>query len=116
MSQLRILIVGASIAGPTTAYWFAKAGAKVTVIERFSRLHEGGQNIDIRRAGVAVMRKMVGMEAAVQAKKLPLEGISIVRNDGRPYGTSDQLEIPSSSRLSRNMRYFVAIWCEYSLT
>lgn len=78
--------MGASIAGPTAAYWFAKTGAKVTVIERFSQMRIGGQNIDIRTAGVSVMRKMPGMEEAVQANIVPLEGISLVRENGRPYG------------------------------
>ena len=87
MSQLRVLVVGASVAGPTAAYWFAKAGAKVTVIERFPKLRTGGQGIDIRTAGVTVMRKMQGMEAAVRAKTTQLEGISWVRSNDRPYGT-----------------------------
>ena len=86
MANLKVLIVGASIAGPTAAYWLAKAGAKVTVIERFSQLRTGGQGIDIRTAGVAVMRKMPGMEAAVRARTTTEEGISLVRDDGRPYG------------------------------
>ena len=87
MSKLKVLIVGASIAGPTAAYWFAKAGAEVTIIERFPQLRTGGQNIDIRTCGVTVMRKMLGMEAAVRAKTLELEGLSFVRDNGRPYGT-----------------------------
>lgn len=86
MSRLRVLVVGASIAGPTTAYWLAKAGAEVTVIERFPELRTSGQGIDIRTAGVTVMRKMLGMEAAVRAKTTTLEGMSLVRDDGRPYG------------------------------
>ena len=65
MSKLRVLVVGASVAGPTAAYWFAKAGASVIVIERFPKMRTDGQNIDIRTAGVTVMRKMPGMEAAV---------------------------------------------------
>ena len=87
MSRLKVLVVGASIAGPTTAYWLAKAGAKVTVIERFPELRSGGQGIDIRTAGVTVMRKMLGMEAAVRAKTTQLEGLSFVRENGRPFGT-----------------------------
>ncbi|KAL2054447.1 hypothetical protein ABVK25_005195 [Lepraria finkii] len=87
MSKARVLVVGASIAGPSTAYWFAKAGANVTVIERFPKLRTNGQNIDIRTAGVIVMRKMQGMEAAVRAKTAPMEGMSFVRDNGRPYGT-----------------------------
>ncbi|KAK5463049.1 hypothetical protein LTS15_002761 [Exophiala xenobiotica] len=86
MTKLKVLVVGASIAGPTAAYWLAKAGASVTVIERFPELRRGGQNIDIRTFGVAVMRKMPGMEAAVRAKTTRLQGLSFVRDDGRPYG------------------------------
>ena len=87
MSKLNVLIVGASVAGPMAAYWFAKAGANVTVIERFPRLRTNGQNIDIRTVGVTVMRKTLGMEAAVRAKTTEMEGVSFVRDNGRPYGT-----------------------------
>ncbi|KAF5000283.1 hypothetical protein FGRMN_1915 [Fusarium graminum] len=86
MSGLKVLVSGASIAGPATAYWLAKAGAKVTVVERFPALRVGGQAIDIRTAGVSVMRKMPGLETAVRAKSTQEEGISFVREDGRPYG------------------------------
>ena len=87
MSKLKVLVVGASIAGPTAAYWFAKAGADVTVVERFPRLRTSGQSIDIRTVGVTVMRKMPGMEAAVRAKTTQIEGVSFVSENGRPYGT-----------------------------
>lgn len=87
MSKLKVLIVGASIAGPAAAYWFARAGAVVTVIERFPQLRTNGQSIDIRTAGVTVMRKIPGMEAAVRAKTTQMEGMSWVRDNGRPYGT-----------------------------
>lgn len=87
MPQPKVLIVGASIAGPMAAYWLAKAGARVTVIERFPGLRTNGQSIDIRTTGVTVMRKIPGMEAAVRAKTTQVEGMSILRDDGRPYGT-----------------------------
>lgn len=87
MSQLRVLVVGASIAGPMAAYWLAKAGARVTVIERFPRLRTNGQGIDIRTTGVTVMRKIPGMEVAVRAKTTQMEGISFVDENGRSYGT-----------------------------
>ena len=86
MSGLRVLVVGASIAGPATAYWLAKAGAKITVIERSAELRKGGQAIDIRTAGVSVMRKMPGMEAQVRSKSTQEEGLSFVRDDGRAFG------------------------------
>ncbi|KIW03464.1 uncharacterized protein PV09_05233 [Verruconis gallopava] len=87
MSNMKVLVVGASIAGPATAYWLAKAGVKVTVIERFPNVRTNGQSVDIRAAGVTVMRKIPGMEAAVRAKATQQEGIHFVRDDGKPYAT-----------------------------
>ncbi|EMD00517.1 hypothetical protein BAUCODRAFT_172263 [Baudoinia panamericana UAMH 10762] len=87
MSNLKVLIVGASIAGPMAAYWFAKGGADVTIIERFPELRKGGHNIDIRTIGVTVMRRIPGMEAAVRANLAPVDGISFLRDDGKPYAT-----------------------------
>ncbi|KAJ5590173.1 hypothetical protein N7450_004145 [Penicillium hetheringtonii] len=99
MSNLRVLVVGASIAGPTAAYWFAKTGAKVTVIERFPQLRTNGQNIDIRTAGVSVMRKMPGMEEAVRASLQQIDGISLVDHNGRSYGTMTSTGDPDQQSL-----------------
>ncbi|CAG1968361.1 hypothetical protein FGSG_03370 [Fusarium graminearum PH-1] len=86
MSGLKVLVSGASIAGPATAYWLAKAGAHVTVVERFAALRTGGQAVDIRTAGVSVMRRMPGLEAAIRSKSTQEEGISFVNQDGKPFG------------------------------
>ncbi|KAI4126417.1 MAG: hypothetical protein LQ338_003757 [Usnochroma carphineum] len=106
MSKLKVLVVGASIAGPTAAYWLAKAGANVTIIERFPNLRTNGQNIDIRTAGVTVMRKMPGMEAAVRAKTMQMEGISFVRDNGRPYGTIKATGNPDQQSLVSEYEIF----------
>ena len=106
MSQLKALVVGASIAGPMTAYWLAKAGARVTVIERFPRLRTNGQAIDIRTTGITVMRKIPGMEAAVRAKITPIEGMSFVREDGRPYGTIKATGNPEQQSLVSEYEIF----------
>ncbi|KAG7110668.1 FAD-dependent monooxygenase asL4 like protein [Verticillium longisporum] len=99
MSHLRVLIVGASIAGPTAACWFAKTGATVTVIERFPELRTNGHNVDIRNVGVAVMRKMPGMEAAVRARKISMEGICFVRGNGGNVGTIQSTGDPDQQSL-----------------
>lgn len=106
MSGLRVLIVGASIAGPTAAYWFAKAGAKVTVIERFPKLRVNGHSVDIRTVGVTVMRKMPGLEEAVRAKRAPMEGMSFVRADGRPYGVIEPTGNPDQQALISEYEIF----------
>lgn len=107
MPQLRVLIVGASVAGPTAAYWFAKAGAKVTVIERFPELRQGGQNIDIRSVGVEVMRQMPGMEEAVRAKLAPIAGFNFVDDNDKSFaamhatGDPDQQSLVSEYEIFR---------------
>ena len=106
MSKLKVLVVGASIAGPTAAYWFARTGANVTVVERFPKLRINGQNVDIRTAGVTVMRKMLGMEAAVRAKTTQMEGISFVRGNGRPYGTIKATGNPDQQSLVSEYEIF----------
>src|SRR6201995_4297867 len=106
MSQLRVLIVGASIAGPMAAYWMAKAGAKVTVIERFPELRTKGKGIDIRTTGVTVMRKIPGMEAAVRAKTTQLQGISFVNDAGQSYGTIRATGNPDQQSLGPEYEIF----------
>lgn len=107
MSNLKVLIVGASIAGPSAAYWFARAGATVTVIERFPQLRTNGQNVDIRSIGVTVMRKVPGMEAAVRAKSMPINGFNFIRDNGqsigmlKPTGNPDQQSLISEYEIFR---------------
>ena len=86
-NNLRVLVVGASIAGPSTAYWLSRAGHTVTLMERFPSLRTGGQAVDIRTCGVAVMRKIPGMEAAVRSKSTQEEGVCFVNGRGASYGT-----------------------------
>ncbi|CAF9934635.1 MAG: hypothetical protein HETSPECPRED_009304 [Heterodermia speciosa] len=106
MSELKVLVVGASIAGPMTAYWLAKTGAKVTVIERFPSLRTNGQSIDIRTSGVTIMRMIPGMEAAVRAKATPIEGINFVHEDGRIYGTLKATGNPDQQSLVSEYEIF----------
>lgn len=106
MSPLRVLVVGASVAGPSTAYWFAKIGAKVTVIERFPEMRTGGQNIDIRTVGVTVMRRMGDMETRVRKYKAPLDGMSLVNTHGKSYGTIGATGNPDQQSLVSEYEIF----------
>ena len=42
MENRRILISGASVAGPALAYWLARHGFRPTVVERAPSLRDGG--------------------------------------------------------------------------
>lgn len=76
----RILITGASVAGPALAFWLARAGEDVTVLERAPVFRDGGQNIDVRGDGRTVLARM-GLERAVKEHGTGERGIRFV--DGR---------------------------------
>ena len=58
-------MTGASVAGATAAFWLARAGYDVTVLERADELRTGGQNVDVRGTGREVLRRM-GLEDVVR--------------------------------------------------
>ncbi|MFL6043743.1 MAG: FAD-binding domain [Propionibacteriaceae bacterium] len=55
---MRILIVGAGIAGPTLAYWLLHAGHEPTLVERAPQLRRGGYLVDFWGAGFEVADQM----------------------------------------------------------
>lgn len=74
MATLKALIIGGGIAGPALAFWLAKAGHDVTVIERYPSLRAQGQQIDIRGQAISVVRRM-GLLDQVRAKVVDEEGL-----------------------------------------
>jgi 2-polyprenyl-6-methoxyphenol hydroxylase-like FAD-dependent oxidoreductase len=55
---MRVLIVGAGIAGPTLAFWLNRAGHEVTIVEHAPALRTGGYLVDFWGAGFDVAEKM----------------------------------------------------------
>jgi 2-polyprenyl-6-methoxyphenol hydroxylase-like FAD-dependent oxidoreductase len=56
---MRILISGASIAGPVLAYWLTRHGFDVTVVERAPQLRKtGGHAVDLFRPAMEISEKM----------------------------------------------------------
>ena len=106
--SLSILIVGASIAGPATAYWLTRAGlgASITIIEQYPEFRKGGQNINIRSTAVQVMRRAPGMEAAVNARRVPLDGFAMVNDRVEPLGTVNMSSNPEKQSLLSQFEIF----------
>ncbi|MGW7042121.1 FAD-dependent monooxygenase [Streptomyces avermitilis] len=54
----KVLISGASIAGPALAFWLNRYGYAVTVVEKAGSLRSGGYPIDVRGTALEVVRRM----------------------------------------------------------
>lgn len=67
MINKKILISGASIAGPTLAYWLAEYGFEVTLIEKAPELRLGGQNIDVKGPAKEIAA-MMGIEDQIRER------------------------------------------------
>ncbi len=81
VSGIRVLVAGASIAGPALAHWLSRRGVEVTVVERAPGLRPGGQAVDARGVAKEVIRRM-GLDAAVRAACTDTAGAYTVDVDG----------------------------------
>ena len=86
MSNLRILISGASVAGPALAYWLVRAGCKATIVERAPNLRTAGQGIDIRDAARDVVKRM-GIFDRIRDRSSHEEGIMVVDDKNHPFAS-----------------------------
>jgi 2-polyprenyl-6-methoxyphenol hydroxylase-like FAD-dependent oxidoreductase len=74
---MRVLISGASIAGPALAYWLTRYGFSVTVVERAPGLRKtGGHAVDLFRPAMDIVEQM-GVLEPVRAKKTGTEHLTI---------------------------------------
>lgn len=80
MNQKKVLISGASIAGPTLAYWLNRYGFKTTIVERAESLRLGGQNVDIKGAAQRVAQLM-GIEDEIRAADTGELGVRFVNEN-----------------------------------
>jgi 2-polyprenyl-6-methoxyphenol hydroxylase-like FAD-dependent oxidoreductase len=80
--QLRVLISGAGIAGPTLAYWLARHGIAPTLVENAPALRTGGYVIDFWGAGFEVASRM-GLLPDLVRTGYAVREVRVVDRDGR---------------------------------
>jgi 2-polyprenyl-6-methoxyphenol hydroxylase-like FAD-dependent oxidoreductase len=81
---LRVLISGASVAGPTAAYWLSRQGFAVTVVEQMplARVRTSGHAVDLFGPAMEVA-EWAGVLPAVMDARTRTEIVSFQRGDGR---------------------------------
>jgi 2-polyprenyl-6-methoxyphenol hydroxylase-like FAD-dependent oxidoreductase len=88
----RVLVSGASIAGPTIAYWLDRFGFDVKVIEQAGAVRGGGYPIDVRGPAVDVADRM-GILPGLKDAHIHAKRITFLRPDGSVAGTIHPEEI-----------------------
>ena len=79
---MRVLIVGAGIAGPTLAYWLLRADHEPTLVESAPELRRGGYLVDFWGAGFDVAERM-GIVPELRSRGYVFREARAVDRDGR---------------------------------
>lgn len=80
-TERKVLISGASIAGPVLAYWLNRYGYTVTVVEKAGALRSGGYPIDVRGTALEVVRRM-GILPRLRDTHIDLRRLTFLEGDG----------------------------------
>ncbi|WP_410605055.1 FAD-dependent monooxygenase [Amycolatopsis sp. lyj-90] len=86
MADTKILISGASVAGPALAFWLTRYGFDVTIVERAPSPRPGGQAVDLRGTAREVARRM-GLEDRIRAACTDTVGETLVDRKNRTKAT-----------------------------
>lgn len=80
--MVRVLVVGAGVAGPTLAYWLRRSGHRPTLVEQAPALREGGHLVDFWGAGFDVADRM-GIAAELRRRGYRLQEARVIDGAGR---------------------------------
>lgn len=84
-----VLVSGASMAGLSAAYWFARLGHRVTVVERADGLRPGGAPIDVRGRALGTAERMGVLPTIDEQKVVILEPMPVLDAAGEQVATLD---------------------------
>ncbi|MBN9610151.1 MAG: hypothetical protein BGO26_02340 [Actinobacteria bacterium 69-20] len=97
---MKILIVGAGIAGPTLAYWLLRSGHEPTLVERAPALREGGYLVDFWGAGFEVAERM-GLVPRLMADGYRVREMREVSNSGKRIAHLNPLRVIDGAAAGR---------------
>ncbi|KEF61709.1 uncharacterized protein A1O9_03278 [Exophiala aquamarina CBS 119918] len=83
---MRILVSGAGIAGPTLAWFLAKTGAHIDIVEKSNSLLSNGHAVDFKGSATTVVKKM-GLLDEINQSSTSEMGTRFIGSNGRPFAT-----------------------------
>ena len=86
---MNVLISGASMAGLSAAWWFARLGHQVTVVERADGLRPGGAPIDVRGRALDTAQRRGSLETIAGQKVSIVEPMPVLDATGTQVASLD---------------------------
>ena len=80
-----VLVSGAGVAGSTLAYWLARHGFTITVVERAAGQRSSGSPVDVKAPAVDVVERM-GVMPRLRAAATQVNRLVFVDSEGRERG------------------------------
>jgi 2-polyprenyl-6-methoxyphenol hydroxylase-like FAD-dependent oxidoreductase len=90
------LISGAGIAGATLAWWLARQGFAVTVVERADATRSSGSPVDIEGPSFGIVREM-GLLPALRDAATEVREMTLINSTGQPITSLPMAAFTSSS-------------------
>jgi 2-polyprenyl-6-methoxyphenol hydroxylase-like FAD-dependent oxidoreductase len=87
MKNTRILISGASIAGPALGFWLARYGFEVTIVEKAAEIRAGGQAVDFKGPIHRAVLQRMGILDDIERQSVPDEDGVLINAAGRKIAT-----------------------------
>ena len=119
LKNTRVLISGASIAGPALAFWLNTYGFEVTLVERANEVRPGGQAVDFKGDTHRTVLRRMGILDDVRQRQVVSGGDGLVVNaDGRTIAvipgefSGGEIEI-ARGELAHLLYERTAATCEY---
>lgn len=97
---MKILIVGAGIAGPTLAFWLRRMGHEPTIVERAPQLRDGGYLVDFWGSGFDVAERM-GIVSRLMREGYRVGEMREVSESGRRIVHLDPLRVIDGAAANR---------------
>jgi 2-polyprenyl-6-methoxyphenol hydroxylase-like FAD-dependent oxidoreductase len=95
-----VLISGAGVAGTTAAYWLARHGFRVTVVERSGAQRSSGNPVDVRGPALPVARDM-GVLAALRERATHPDAMRVIDGTGRTVARLPMQTTPGAVEIPR---------------
>jgi 2-polyprenyl-6-methoxyphenol hydroxylase-like FAD-dependent oxidoreductase len=94
---MKVLVVGAGIAGPTLTYWLLRAGHEPTLVEQAPELRRGGHLVDFWGAGFDVAERM-GIVGELRARGHRFVEARVVDGAGRQFSSFEPASFMRTDR------------------